>query len=156
VKAKTFYITSLSSIQEATKFIIGLIPDGKFKVVISNAGDKSSKQRGLQWIWNNDVSKSGIGGEHEETPGGVHIVSKFRFALPILIRDDDFFADLWQGWYEKHQYDKEALMYFVEHHVSTEVFSVSQMAEYLTNFKNHYIKHGVNLTAPEFRGLLNG
>lgn len=127
--------------------------DGKRKVVISDAGSKSARQRGLQWRWYTDVAQAGIGGAHEDTKEGVHLVSKYRWALPILIRDDEFFAQLWSAWSTNHQGDEDALRWFVDTQIHTEKFTTSQMAEYLTEFQRHYGQL-VNLTDPDDRGLL--
>lgn len=157
MRAKTYHITSLSAIQEATKFIIGIIPDGKLKVVISNAGSKTEKQNNLWWMWCTDVSKSGIGGEHEDHPDGVHLVAKYKIVHPILQRVSADYAGLYAAYYEKYEFDRKKMEFFFRHHVSTTDLDKKYMAEALTNFKNFYgIKHGVNLRDPEFRGLLDG
>jgi hypothetical protein len=107
-------------------------------------------------MWNEDVSKSGIGGEHWDSQKGVHLISKYMFAIPIFQRDDPYFSDLYDLFIGKHEGNREMMMWFVENNVSTEKFNVSQMAEYLTSKKNYFgIKHGVNLRDPEFRGLLD-
>ena len=156
MKAKSFFLTGLEELQKANAYLLGVILDGKVKVTFSNAGTKTLKQNNLWHMWCEDVAISGIGGEHEDSKGGVHLVGKYKFVLPILERDDTLFAELWKGWYLKNQYDRERLEYFVEHHVSTTVLNKTQMAEALTGFKNYYaIKHGVNLRQPEFRGLLD-
>ena len=124
-------------------------------MTISNEGTKSAKQRGLQWIWYEDIVKAGIGGKHESDKNGVHLVCKYWFAVPILQRDDDFFAALYAGWRTNHKGDEAAILWFVDNHVSTEDLTVSQMAEYLTEIERHYLDKGVNLTSPQFRGLLD-
>jgi len=129
--------------------------DGKIKVTISDAGNKSVKQRGLQWKWNTEVARSGIGGKHEDTKNGVHLISKWRWAIPILIRDDNFFAELFAAWKATHGNDEEAMRWFVDTQVSTEKFSATQMAEYLTDFERHYSPL-VNLTNPDLMGLKEG
>lgn len=128
--------------------------DGKTKITISNSGNKSSLQRGLNWRWNTDVANSGMGGSHEDTKEGVHIVSKYRWAIPILVRDDEFFADLYKSYFNKHGKDPERMMWFVDTQVHTEKMSVSQVAEYLTDFERYYLSKGVPLTNPDDRGLL--
>ncbi|MES0444952.1 MAG: hypothetical protein ABUJ92_00265 [Desulfobacterales bacterium] len=132
---------------------IGMLPvDGSVKVVISDAGSKSSKQRGLQWMWCSDVARAGIGGKHEDTKNGVHLVSKWKWAIPILMRDDEFFADIFTAWQDKYGDKPEAMEWFVDKQVSTEKFTTSQMAEYLTDFERHY-RPMVNLTDPDLMGL---
>ena len=155
MKAKTFSLASLDSLNKAKAYLEGVIPNGKIKVVFSDAGCKSVKQRGLEWNWYTEVAEAGIGGEHEDSKEGVHLVSKWRFAVRILQRDDDFFADLYDGWCKRHEGDSEAIMWFIDQQVKTEKFNTAQMAEYLTEFQRYYIRKGVNLTDPEFRNLLN-
>jgi len=112
------------------------------------------KQRNLDWQWNTDIANAGIGGKHEDTKDGVHLVCKYRFAVPILLRDDEFFASLYEGWLKNHKGDEEAILWFISHHVSTEALTVSQMAEYLTDKQRFYSSKGVNLTDPAFQGLI--
>jgi hypothetical protein len=155
MRAKNFYLTDYTQLTNAIKAVDAVTLDGKTKVTISNAGSKSSKQRGLQWMWYEDISKSGVGGELEETPEGTHLACKQRFAVSIFMRDDDFFCDLYTDFMKRHGQDQKMVLKFVDQIVSTEDFNVSQMAEYLTNVKQYYLPHGVNLREPAFRGLLD-
>ncbi len=152
MKPESYYIISHAvTLNLATR--IGMIPiDGSVKVVISDAGSKSSKQRGLQWQWYTEVARAGIGGKHEDTKNGVHLLSKWRWAVPILLRDDGFFADIFNVWREKYGDNPEAMGWFLDNHVTTEKFNASQMAEYLTDFERHY-RPMVNLTDPDLMGL---
>ena len=132
---------------------INSIPlDGKTKVIISNAGNKSQRQRGLQWRWYEDVEKSGIGGKHEDTKNGVHLVSKYKWAIPIFVRDDELFADIHKYFLSKMPNENQWGDY-LETFVHTEKFNVSQMAEFLTDFERHYLALGVNLTNPDLFGV---
>lgn len=155
MKAQVFYLTSLDVLSSAVAFITKIIPDGSIKVTVSDAGSKSAKQRGLQWMWMDDISKAGIGGELGETKEGSHLACKYRFAIPIFIRDDEFFCDLYTAFVKRHEGDQERIRWFVDQYVSTEKFNVSQMAEYLTAIQHYYVNRGVNLTDPQFRGLLD-
>lgn len=158
MKAENYYLTSLAVIQKVSARLLECIPDGKIRVTFSDAGTKSAKQRGLQWQWYTDKARSGKGGRLGDTKENCHLEAKYRFAVPIFLRDDPFFADLYSGWCEKCELleDKqERMLYFVDHHVSTEKFSVSQMAEFLTEFKYNCIKNEIELREPEFRGLLD-
>lgn len=127
--------------------------DGKVMVTISNSGDKSARQRGLQWRWYTDVANAGIGGKHEDTKEGVHLVSKYRWAIPILVRDDHFFSEIYNAWFEACKNHDERKQWFVENQVHTESFNTSQMAEFLTEFQRHYGQY-VNLTDPQDKYLL--
>lgn len=158
MKAETIYLNSLQSIKKAINRIMDILPEQQLKVVISGIGTKSSRQRGLQWMWYEDISNSGRGGKHSDIKEGVHRVCKYRFAVPIFIRDDELFADLWAAWNKRCEImeDKEErILYFVDQHVSTEKFTVSQMAEYLTDIQRDCINRQIELREPEFRGLLD-
>ena len=152
MKSESYYLVSHAiTFNLATR--IGMLPvDGSVKVVISDAGSKSSKQRGLQWMWYSEVARAGIGGKHEDTKNGVHLLSKWRWAIPMLTRDDEFFADIFTAWQDKYGDKPEAMEWFVGKQVSTEKFTTSQMAEYLTDFERHY-RPLVNLTDPDLMGL---
>ena len=157
MKAKTFSLASLESLREAKAYLNEIIPNGKIKVTFSDAGTKSSKQRGLEWQWYTEVAEAGIGGEHEDSKEGVHLVSKWRFAVRILQRDDSNFADLYDGWCKRYEgVEPKKIMWFIDQQVKTEKFNTAQMAEYLTEFQRYYLRKGVNLTDPDFRGLLEG
>ena len=155
MKSKTFSLASLSSMKAAKAYLEGVIPNGKIKVVFSDAGTKSAKQRGLQWRWYTDKAKSGMGGRLGDTKENCHLEAKYRFAVPILLRDDAKFASLYLLYCNKYEGNQEMMLYFVDQHVSTEGFDVSQMAEYLTEFKNDCVRSGIDLRDPEFRGLLD-
>lgn len=154
MKAEIYHLTSLESLQRIEERLHSFILDGKVKVTFSDAGTKSSKQRSLDWKWNSEIAESGIGGRWEDTKEGVHLVCKWRFAVRILQRDDSFFSDLYDEWCRRHEGDDKAIMWFIDKHVSTEDFTVSQQAEYMTEKQRYYSGKGVNLTDPEFRGLL--
>jgi hypothetical protein len=159
MKAETLYLDSLQAIKKAVTRIMDILPEQQLKIVISGVGTKSSRQRGLQWMWYEDIANSGKGGKHCDTKEGVHLVCKYRFAVPIFIRDDDFFSDLWEGWRRRcdtMENKEERMLYFVDQHVSTEKMSVSQTAEYLTDIQRDCINKQIELREPQFRGLLEG
>lgn len=150
--AEPYYLSSDTVRANVVNRLMELPCDGSVKVVFSNSGDKSAKQRGLQWLWYTETSLAGIGGKHESTKNGVHLVSKWRWALPIFIRDDEFFAEIYQTWFDKYGKDEERMLWFVDTQVHTEKMTTSQMAEYLTEFERHYRPH-VDLTDPKMMGL---
>ena len=156
MKAKTFSLASLESLEKAKAYLDTVIPDGKIKVVFSDAGTKSAKQRGLQWDWYTDKAKSGRGGRLGDTKENCHLEAKYRFAVPIFLRDDSNFAALYLVYCNKYEGDQEMMLYFVDQHVSTEKFSVSQTSEFLTDFKHDCERKGIELRQPEFKGLLDG
>ena len=155
MKAKTFSLASLNSMKAARVYLEGVVPNGKIKVTFSDAGTKSVKQRGLQWKWYEDKAKSGRGGRLGDTKENCHLEAKYRFAVPILLRDDSHFAALYLVYCNKYEEDQEMMLYFVDQHVSTEKFSTRQMAEFLTDFRNDCIRQGITLREPEFKGLLD-
>ena len=154
MKAESYILANEAVKINACLRIKDIIADGQTKVTISAAGSKSSRQRGLQWVWYTDIAKAGIGGEHEDTKEGVHLVSKYRWAIPILVRDNSFFSDLYDLFIDKYGKDPERMMFFVENQVHTEKFNVSQMAEFLSDIQKYYASKGVSLTDPDDLKLL--
>ena len=153
MKAENFIINSDQVKANLIERIDSIPTDGKTKVSISASGSKSAKQRGLQWKWFTEVSQAGIGGKHEDTKEGVALLAKWRWAIPILIRDDEFFADLFAVYRDKWNDDEARMRYFIDVYVHTEQFNTSQMAEFLTEFQKHYSPL-VNLTDPQ-EGMLS-
>lgn len=153
MKAEQFRIVNDKVKANLVVRIMEIPADGKTKVVISDAGSKSVRQRGLQFRWYTEVANAGIGGKHEDTKEGVHLLSKWQWAVPILIRDDEFFNDLYTAWVEMYGKDEERMRWFVDTQVHSESFNTSQMAEFLTCFQRHYGPL-VSLTDPDERGLL--
>jgi hypothetical protein len=153
MKAESYYMINESVYQNLIDRLCKVELDGKTKITICNAGSKSTKQRGLQWRWYDDISKSGVGGKHEGTTRGVDLKCKWLFAMTILLRDEKEFCWLWEVFYEKYEGNEEMIEYFVEKHVHTEQFNTSQMTEYLDIIDNYYTDKGVNLTDPREYGL---
>lgn len=154
MKAKTYVLINEAIKVNACLHIKDIVADGKTQVTIQNAGDKSSRQRGLQWLWNTDVALSGMGGEFEDTKENVHLVSKYRWAIPILCRDDTNFGDIYAGFIKEHGKDPERMRWFVDVMVHTEKFNTSQMAEFLTDYQRYYLERGFPLRDPEDQKLL--
>ena len=157
MKSKPFYLTSRDAVKSVMNELLSIKPDGSIKVTFSDSKGKSGRQRGLQHLLYTDVANYGVGGRREDTPGGVDLVCKFHIAIPIMQRDDEFFRDLYATFKSRYEGDEdyaERLIHFIEHTVHTEKFNVSQMAEYLTGIYNRYAPMGVNLTQPEFQGLI--
>ena len=155
MKSKTFSLATLDSLKKAKAYLNEIILDGKTKVVFSDAGTKSAKQRGLQWRGYEDKAKSGIGGRFSDTKENCDLEAKYRFAIPIFVRDDSKFAALYLMYCNKYEGNQEMMLYFVDQHVHTEKFNVSQMAEFLTEFRNDCFRKGITLREPEFKGLLD-
>lgn len=158
MKPEVIWLGSRIQIDYAVERLNGFEPNGARKLVITDTRTKSERQRGLNWMWNREVSLSGVGGRHEDTTEGVHLVAKHRFALPILLasqdEDDRMFQALYKLVLDKHGDNPEFMMFFYDHHISTEKMKVHQMAEFLTDYERFYRGKGVNLTVPD-RNLLN-
>lgn len=154
MKAENFILHTEFIRENAIAFMNRIALDGKTKVTFSSAGNKSAKQRGLDWRWNTDVADSGMGGKFEDTKDNVHRVCKFKWAIPIFIRDDPFFAELYEIYTQLYNNDPERMKWFIDRRVHTEEFNVSQMAEYLTDKQRHYLGLGFPLTDPDDLKLL--
>lgn len=153
------YIVSNNARKHAINKVSEIPTDGSMKVTISGAKDKSTRQRGLQWMWYTDVVESGIGGQDEAAKDELHVKAKALFCLPIQIRDDDNFAGMYMDfhnrWHGMPQWDAK-FWWFCDRVVSTEDLNQAQMAEFLTDFKNYYgYELGIELTDPEARGWAN-
>jgi len=148
MKADTIYLINDEKLDEALAKVRKCELGNKFKVTISDAGNKTSRQHKYQWRLYSDVSKSGIGGKHEETPKGTHIVCKFRFALPVMLAKDENFAWLYEMVKKEIGNDTDKLMWFVDMHVSTMDFTVNEGAQYITDIINFYASRGAILTDP--------
>jgi len=153
MKPETYWLGSQSTRAKIIERIVSLDINGGVKITISDTMGKSAKQRGLQWRWYTDVSLAGIGGKHEDTKNGVHVVSKWRFARRIIQRDDPEQWEFIQTLIDAYEGNQDAMLYIADHYISTEKFNMAQMAEYLTDFERYYRDKGVNLTIPD-RGLL--
>lgn len=160
MKAETYTLISDQVKEHALARIDSLVSDGKIKVTISDAGTKSARQRGLQHVWYRDVVKSGVGGKYEEDEESLDLFAKWKWVRPILIRENDLFADIFTvfmrdyGTDEAGQYQADICRSFTKHWIHTEDLTVNQMAEFLTNFQNYYLEKGVTLSDPQDRKLL--
>ena len=153
MKAKVYYLVNQTALKNAVSELVGTNADGTLKMTISDASGKSSKQRSLQWKWYSEISRSGIGDIHDSSETLIHLKTKYLFALPILLRDDSFFNELYTLFKNKYYSDSERLKWFTDTQIHTEAFSVSQMSEFLSNVFLYYTEKGVNLTNPDDLGL---
>ena len=149
-QTETFYLVNDDIKQNVIDFVQAVDTLSKLKVVISPVKNKTVSQRGLQWQWYKDLSKSGIGESDDEID--IHLRSKYRWALPIYLRDDEVFAEIWPVLKEKYYDDEETMRYMVDHFISTEKEGFA-MSEYLNNFHRYWTEKGVELTDPATRGL---
>lgn len=152
MKTENFIIISDTVKENLMSRIFDLPTDGKVKVTIGDSGTKSARQRGLQYLWYKEVVNSGVGGRHESSVRSLELKVKWRWVVPILIRDNVYFAELFAAYKTKWGDNPERMEWFIEFHVHTEELSTSQMAEVLTDFQNYYSQY-VALTEPQ-KGLL--
>ncbi len=143
------------------RYVKSLIDEMKIdgeNVVIIKKIDKSSTsaQRRLQWLWNHEISISGLG--QDDTKETVHTRAKWQFARPILLRDSETFGAIFCG-FEMiiKDYDpevkKRCYMEFSRDYISTESMTMKQRAEFLTDLQGYWIRKGVNLTLPAMQGV---
>ena len=126
------------------------------KTVVLKSTDKSStsKQRRLNWLWCDQVSKSGLGSNDDKN--NVYIGAKWRFARPILLRDDDIYATIdtyFLDTVKNAENRSELIKQFANQYISVENMTRKQRAEYLTEFQKYWVVRGVNLTDPAMIGV---
>ncbi len=150
LKTENIFIGSIAAKAKAIYLIDEIEISAGVKVTISDTKGKSARCLGLQWMWCGEVAKSGIG--RFDTKENVHRQAKWRWAVPLLKRDDEEFAYVWPGLLRAHGRDKKIMEYIVDEFVSTQGpgFAIS---EYLTDFERYWREVGVNLTIPD-DGLL--
>jgi hypothetical protein len=150
MKAESYFLGSTFARETVKNRLDELELSGSTKITISDQKDKTDRCRGLQWRWNTDVANSGMGGF--DTKEDVHRAAKWKWAIPILNRDDEVFAEFYEVLLNQYQHDKEKMKLIVDRIVSTETKGFA-IGEYLTDFERFYRGHGVPLTTPD-DGLL--
>ena len=149
-KSKQYYLLTELIRDNAIAQIKALPLDGKTKVSITAAANKSDRQRGLQWVWYGDVVKSGVGGIEEETTKSVSIKAKRNFAMPVIFKNPEKY-ECFLMLYEivkPHLPDPKFNDDFYHNHLHTEWFDTNEMAEFLTAFEDYYRQRGVDLSDP--------
>lgn len=152
MKAEPYHLINEHVLNMAIMRLREIPLDGKTKLVISNAGDRSVRQNALYWLWNTFVANSGMGSY--DTKKTVHRAAKKRWAIPILIRDNENFAALYAAWKGLYGSDVDRMNWFLDEEVSTTRLTTHQMAEYLTDYQRFYLGHEISLPLPEDRKLL--
>ena len=131
--------------------------DGSKTVTFSDTDvSATAAQRRLNWMWCDEVAKSGIGMYDDKQ--SVHTACKWMFARPILLRDSDLYAVLdsaFMAAVASHEDDfrRSEIRQFTERYISTEQMTRKQRAEYLTEFQRYWTQKGVNLTDPAAQGV---
>ena len=150
MKQQTFILFDASIRDNLFECVNELPLDGKVQVLVRQTGSKSARQRGYQHgVVYPSIVKSGFGGEHEADEVVLDLACKFRWALPIMIRDDDYFAEAYLLYSEKYRADPLRMRWWVKENVHTEQLTVPQMAEYLTAIIHYYTQHGVTIPEPD-------
>ena len=151
MKQMKFIIANAAVRQNVLREIQNIEPDGSMTVTVGSTGSKSSRQRGLQHIWYTDIVRSGLGGKYEEDEEILDLYCKHKWGVRILCEDDNF-AELFLSYSTQHKSDPGKMKWFVKNHVHTEQMTNNQMAQFLTEIRDHYAQLGVNLTDPDARG----
>jgi len=152
MKAENFMLVNESIKVNACLRIKDIVADGKTMVTIHNSGNRSVKQNSLLWLWHTFVANSGKGSY--DTKEAVHRSVKKRWVIPILIRDDPNFADLYRIWKQLYGGNMDRMNWFVDNMVSTATLDTNQMAEVLTDYQRYYLEHEMPLPDPDDLKLL--
>lgn len=145
---ETIFLGSIAAKAKAICLINSIEIGAAMKVVVSDTRGKTAQARGVQWMWYTEVANSGIG--RRDNKDDVHADAKYKFARPILMRDDEDFAFLWPEIEARCEGDPEKIRYAVDHFISTEGEGFP-IGEYLTDFERYWRQQGVNLTIPDPR-----
>jgi len=129
--------------------------DGSITIEIKNTDTSSTaRQRRLRWMWAGEVANSGIG--RYDTKDDVDRVGKWKFARPILERDNEFFKtifDFFMGLVHDRDDFAQCCANFTDQYISVERMTKRQEAEYLTDFQRYWVGNGVVLTDPSTQGV---
>ncbi len=127
MKQQSYRITNDMVAYNAASAIKILPHDGKWEVVIrEHKSSRSLAQNRLYWKWNSELSsETGISKQ------AAHLQFKWRFARPLLIRDDETGGI--EALYERVK-DHPAMQKALTNLLSTRDLSTAQMAEALTDY----------------------
>ena len=102
---------------------------------------RSDKQNSLQWLWHTVYGK-----RFGHSKDWVHNYFKFKFCLPIMLRDPEH--DQLRRVWNLVRNDKEAIAGLVKV-IHTSDLSTDEMAEALTEYDRHAASHGLIFPDPE-------
>ncbi len=152
---KSITINNINDIKFCQGQILELPHDGSFTIEIKKTNKSSSgKQRRLNWMWCSEIAKSGIGSR--DTKEDVYIESKWQFARPILLREDEIFGVLYNHFIEvasEFEGYPEKCKQFADQYISIEKMSMANRSEYMRDFQSFWSRKGVALTDPDLLGL---
>lgn len=136
--------------------------DGSVTVTVSSTGSKSTKQRGLQHVWYNDIVMSGLGGKYEANDEILDVYCKYRWGIRILTSEaigpnENFhLGEAYIEYSRIHKANAEKMMWWTKQNIHTEQMSNNQMAQFLTAIRDYYGHEvGVNLADPDEKGWGN-
>ena len=102
--------------------------------------DRRLIQNRLMWHWYKELSKQIDC--HGMTKDDLVKQNKLNLGVPILLNDADF-AEMWESTKYLSYQQKINIMEFMP---VTSIMKISQMTEYLTDFKMYWNQKGVELT----------
>lgn len=111
-------------------------------------------KNGLNKLWCQEIATSGKGrSQHADS---INNDCKYMFALPIKLRDDVYFSDLWVAYKKEYSgaedWSKRAY-YFISECIRVGDMNDSQFSEYLSLMRKHWEGKGVELTKPKDKGV---
>ena len=153
---KTLIIDSERQKTYCKSLIDELEEDGSMTVEIKKTGmDSTAKQMRLRFMWMGEIAQSGLG--QHDTKMDVDLACKYKFGLPILLRDDDCFAVVYHHFQEAIEgYGNYSALIkqFCKDYVSiSKLMSRKQQSEYLTDILDYWTRKGLGLTRPEDQGV---
>lgn len=107
--------------------------------------DRSAEQNRLAFKWYGEIFKQ----RGDKSIQGYRAYCKAHFGIPILVRDDAGFAEVYNRCIRPLSYeDKLEIIERMEIPI-TRVMNVKQMTEYLDAMSMYWAEHGVILSHPE-------
>lgn len=111
--------------------------DDSKRVKIVDAEKRQEAQNNLSWFWYTHIAA-----ETGDTINAVHQQCKLTYGVPILLRDDEDFAEFWQL---LSAYSYEEKLQAMECVPVTSIMLVKQFAEYLDTMETDYGRNGIPL-----------
>ena len=105
--------------------------------------DRALTQNRLMWHWYKELEQQRDA--NGMTKDDLVNYNKLTFGVPILSRGDDF-NEMWQSTKYLSYEQKLNMMRFIP---ITSIMNITQMTEYLTDFKTAWNQQGVHLTTIE-------
>jgi len=137
-----FHLSSDAIADRAAEVIQNLPHDGSLDVFIKEyKSDRSLKQHRLRWLW-----MTVYGGEHGITKDRSNKEWKYRFVLPILIRDDENGA--LKSLLDRAKGHPIVMEKFIDL-IRASDMDMGQYSEALTEFDRWAGSHGIILPHPE-------